>query len=740
MLPHALPLLLLTLQGVAREDQPLEIQAPAEPRWELWSGAASTRVGELEVRVGPSGLSLSLGADSPGLLLAPSSYGRGSADGCGVFAQALETSPDSRLASRSLAAGVVERFEIEERGLEHSLLFAAPPPGDGDLVVRFEARTDLAFEGGPNGLLLVDGSAGPQLSIGGVTGIDAAGQRASGSLRHGPGFLEYVLPDEFIDQAAWPVLLDPLFGTVLTIDPDPKDLLAAAAASGPANVYLTAFTDASGSLLARRYNSSTGAVVGSTLSIDTTGRAREVVAGYCRLSNRFLLVWAQEDLAGQTDLWARSIEASTGALSSAVALTFTTGLDEWPLDLSSENTDADDELLLVYDGGGTQYLLRQVTVSTSAAPAFLGSAINLGLKPTGSGLDARAAISNHGGEAGTFLTAVRLQPTATSTSIAVRAVDRNAVLLGAQATLATQTLGDFAELSAPAVDGDGQRFVVVWTRTNDLPPGSFEVDLLARRCDYNSLLSSLSLGAGPTVLDNFQTDEGVPFGAEVCWTPEGTLVGVGLFLQSLQLRGWTGLYSTTDLSAIEAGGILANLPGPVGALTAQASGELPSSILDSNQEDEALLLNFDGASVPIIQVAPGVLRGRRFGSPGRWQDLGGGCGKGGKAFVEGAAIGFGPLRLSVDTDQISGTSFALIGNESSGLPCGGCVLRIDLTQLLVLSAPLSGAGSGLVSINLPNSPTLVGLQAAVQWATPVSGPLCTNLSCDFSNALRITLE
>jgi hypothetical protein len=34
----------------------------------------------------------------------------------------------------------------------------------------------------------------------------------------------------------------------------------------------------------------------------------------------------------------------------------------------------------------------------------------------------------------------------------------------------------------------------------------------------------------------------------------------------------------------------------------------------------------------------------------------------------------------------------------------------------------------------------VGLQAAVQWATPVSGPLCTNLSCDFSNALRITLE
>lgn len=730
MLLHLLPLSLLGLQGLAPTNP-----TAAEARWEQQGSSAHAQIGELRIGLDDSGLHLGLGADPATLRLAARSYGRGSADGCALLHAPALAADGSALATRELAPGVQERFELRELGLEHSLSFAAPPPGDGDLVVRFEASTRLCFEPDGAGLLLVDGGAGPQLSIGGVTGIDANGRRASGALRHGPGFLEYVLPDAFIDQAAWPLLLDPLIGTVLTIDPDPKTLFAAAAASGPANVYLTAFTDASGSLLARRYNSSTGAVVGSTLSIDTTGRARQVVAGYCRLSNRFLLVWAQEDLAGQTDLWARSIEASTGAQSSAVALTFTTGLDEEPLDLSSENTTADDELLLVYDGGGTQYQLRQVTVGTSAAPAFLGSAVNLAPKP--SLQSAWASISNHGGDAGTYMTAFVLQPDANTMAVAVRAVDRNAVLLGSQTTLATHPLGPASYLFEVSVDGDGQRFVAAWQRINPALSENFVVDPFARRCDYNALLGDVSVGPAPTLWRTFPI-EVFPVDLQSAWTPEGILVGGGRSIQAgPQLLGWTGFYSAIDLSPIEATGAFADTPGDTGALVAQASGELPSSIVDSNLDDEGLLLNFDGAIGPIN---PGILRGRRFGSLGRWQDLGGGCGKGGKAFVEGAAVGFGPLRLSVDTDLISGTSFALIGPESPGLPCGGCQLRIDLTQLLVLSAPLSGAGSGLVSIALPNSAALVGVQAAVQWATPVSGPLCTNLGCDFSNALRLTIE
>jgi hypothetical protein len=128
--------------------------------------------------------------------------------------------------TRALAPGLVERFDGREEGVELSYVFAQEPAGDGDLVVRLElsgtfaaptfasdTRIDLRHVG-------EHGDAGG-VTIGGVTGIDAHGATVRGRLVLDGDDVLFVLPDAFVDAAAYPLVLDPLVGPVLTLSTDP---------------------------------------------------------------------------------------------------------------------------------------------------------------------------------------------------------------------------------------------------------------------------------------------------------------------------------------------------------------------------------------------------------------------------------------------------------------------------------------------------------------------------------------
>lgn len=124
--------------------------------------------------------------------------------------------------SRELAPGLVERFDGREDGVELSYVFAQRPAGDGDLVVRLELSGTFAAPtfASDTRIDLRHASAGG-VTIGAVTGIDANGATTRGRLVFDGDDVLFVLPDAFVDAAAYPLVLDPLVGPVLTLSTDP---------------------------------------------------------------------------------------------------------------------------------------------------------------------------------------------------------------------------------------------------------------------------------------------------------------------------------------------------------------------------------------------------------------------------------------------------------------------------------------------------------------------------------------
>ena len=108
-----------------------------------------------------------------------------------------------------------ERYEIRSDGVAQSFLLSALPSGRGDLVVRGTITTALA------GPAVGDHDGGVAFSFGeleavtlsAVEAIDARGRCCPGSIRWHDGCLDYVIPAAFIDSAAMPLLIDPIMAT-----------------------------------------------------------------------------------------------------------------------------------------------------------------------------------------------------------------------------------------------------------------------------------------------------------------------------------------------------------------------------------------------------------------------------------------------------------------------------------------------------------------------------------------------
>jgi hypothetical protein len=644
-----------------------------------------------------------------------------------------------RLGQRALWPTVSERFEAKPEGLEHSLLFEGPVGTDGELVVRLnlESEHQALLEG--QELLLVDDTGTAIVRFGGVTGIDAAGRTCTGSLRLVADQLEYVLPDAFLAEATWPVLLDPLIGSSITVSLVPQAYSVALAHSGTSNNYLVAWANSIGNLVAQRYDISTFSAQGGQLALDSTGRAEAVVAGWCRLPNRFLVVWAQDDLANDADLIARTVDATNGALGSVGALLFTPGGSELPYDLSNETTTADNELLLAYRSTTGAYTLRQVNVPTSGIPALAGTAVILGTAPLGSPIEAGVHISSQGGSANTYLAAWAELAGANTGAVVVRAFDRNALALSNDLTLQTVSLLT-TRLGRPDVDGDGKRFAVAWDQDGQTP-GVASL-LRGATVEFNPLIGTILQAVAPKtmVTGPLSTNKGL-VGTSIAWTPEGVIAGYSEFSGadsfSYAYDGRLSHFDSGTLNLIEGPTVV---PALINSLvTSQLSGSDAAAITDSDLVDEAVLPSFDGASSVPFTPDPGILRLRRFGTFGRTQELGGGCGKGGFAWANGALLGK-TLRIHLDTDQITGTSYALLGQSFAGLPCGACSLLVDPTGMLLSAFSLPGSGNATIALGVPINLALSGVGITAQWATPVADPLCSVLGCDFSNAIRITLQ
>jgi hypothetical protein len=634
-------------------------------------------------------------------------------------------------AARTPWPGVSERYDARPEGLEHSFVFDRPVGASGDLVVRFAAN----FSSG----------ALAQISIGAVTGIDANGARAAGSVTIGADAVEYRLPASFVDAASWPLVLDPLLGGSILVD---GSLIARdfdVAYSGTSDNYLVAWmlrqgsvdlalsgSYAVGNIVAQRISSS-GALIGAQIALDLTARARLPKVGWCRNPNRFLVVWARYDLAPQADMYASGILAASGAASSAGALLFTLDSSELPVALTSETTTADDELLVIH-GPHSSFLnpkparyLRQVNVPASGVPVVAGSTVTLAA--TGDEFQ----ISKQGGDAGRFLVVWD-----DSGAIYGRVFNRNVTALTPALLLADGTQTDLAAFA----DGNGTHFVVGWTRmdtaTSDL---GARIESF-RYVDPGGGATLQVITPAQNIADSTTLDERV---TGVAFTSEGALVS----WRAIDASTETGTGYLRHIDNLSLGSIGADvvLHAPLYSETAvpiatQFQGIAPSELVDSNTRDEALAVWCAGSEGFLFEPTKLELRAQRFGCPGRVVDLGGECGKGGAAFAPGATPGNSGFELRLDGASPAVSAFALFGGGWSGFGCGVCALRVDPSTLIVLPRTTDTNGATYVLQAIPNTSALVGASFAAQWATlPLTtSAQCSTFGCDFSNGLSITIE
>ena len=134
----------------------------------------------------------------------------------------------------ALQPGLTERFDVERDGLEQSFVLDAPPPGVGDLIVRLSVQSELQPIADGEGLRFDSGGFGG-VRYGGVTGIDADGRRATGSVRVLPTagasqaieqvieqVIELSLPADFVATARYPLVVDPVISPFFPLIADPN--------------------------------------------------------------------------------------------------------------------------------------------------------------------------------------------------------------------------------------------------------------------------------------------------------------------------------------------------------------------------------------------------------------------------------------------------------------------------------------------------------------------------------------
>lgn len=175
-------------------------------------GAVSAQVSGARVEFASRGLSVKHGGSSW-------SY-RFSGSRGGIRAASIEASPqvleENRLEYRH-SEGVVERYRVEQTGVEQEFVLAGPFRG-GDVFLTGEVETDLV----PDGVTSFHGfnftrEDGTGLYYGAAVAIDAAGKRQLLEERWRDGELTTVVPASFLSAAQFPVVVDPWLSVIIAL-------------------------------------------------------------------------------------------------------------------------------------------------------------------------------------------------------------------------------------------------------------------------------------------------------------------------------------------------------------------------------------------------------------------------------------------------------------------------------------------------------------------------------------------
>jgi hypothetical protein len=126
--------------------------------------------------------------------------------------------PEVRVNGRRISylrtAGIVERYDVLEAGVEQSFVLRRRWPAGGDLTITGALEADQEFgeplPDGSGGFVIPLGDGTARLRYGAVTAIDTAGDRRGGTVAIADGRVTLTVDGGWLATAAYPVVVDPL--------------------------------------------------------------------------------------------------------------------------------------------------------------------------------------------------------------------------------------------------------------------------------------------------------------------------------------------------------------------------------------------------------------------------------------------------------------------------------------------------------------------------------------------------
>lgn len=629
---------------------------------------------------------------------------------------------------------VTERFDVTPAGIELSLAFAQPLPGRGDLVARYRLDTSLtAAPALADGLSFLLAEVGG-VSIGGVTGLDAAGARVRGSLQLVGNCVELRLPAAFVDAAQYPLVLDPLVGTQFLASVTPSSYSQSDVAydvSGDCYlvVYRKALSNVSMEIRGNFLNSA-GVPFGSLLAIAGAPWLDSPKVADLNQRDTFVVGYLQtSSLFASAELRARTVAAGINILGGVLIVDSPVTV----VDVAGDNTTSGDAALFVYakdaGGGNSTIELARATVSGLAAtPVFAGrNNVDTPNAPV-----PYVAISKSNPSTGPYALAWAATIPASGNHLYSRVCLRTGALPGV-ALMVDAGLGN-AHAGAVDVDADGSNGIIAYeyidavTGESDVWLVKVGIDTAGNQFFYGYIAVDTTVG----------TQQMQP---SIAWCGYKYLV-----LYSSQLLQGTYNFdlkgSERDVGGTACGPSF-TLQGVNSSLTRSIEFQpaIASKRSGGAASEEALLTFTEADDTPPFASDLVASRYQTLGPGGAITLQGSNCGVPGTiAAVGPAAVGNTDFRVTLSGAPPAALPFLLWSLPGGETFCGPCSLGNTLSALFLV--PNAGTASYAFPLACSYTP-YVGVTLQAQWALfgTAQNP-CPNfpgLGLSFTQRLRFTI-
>lgn len=623
----------------------------------------------------------------------------------------------------------VEWYEPRVHGLEQSFVFAALPPGSGDLVVCGALATELVVaphDGG--GMRFAAEGIGSYL-LTGVVGVAADGTRCAGTIRRVDGGLEYRLPAAFVATAALPLVLDPTWGAQVTVETstaiDRHPDIARCEASS--RRFLVAWEHEFSAVdydVYGQFLDASGALSGPRLFLAATG-AHERSVSLCTLhSDGFAMTYASGSGVMVRDLVG-------GVLGAAIPVA-TTGSAP---DIGSHRSTGSTRVAIVWDNGlGIDYAIyahNGTSLSLFSGPSSLlaGTAsapFNFPSISHTSGIGCDGTCSNAVAEQQSRWAIVAQRDWSTDSDLHLRVIDFNGLVVGSYAIDTSLEDHDYAE-----VDGNGHDWIVAWQRR----VGS-ERDVVARPFALPVGSTSVSTPAGsPAVI------AGVPGLTEVY--PSVTCIGTSCmigYIAEVAVGQFQPRMTSRSLIGCEV--CAGDVPLPGSLVTSTASGRIAIASLELYDQfltDAVIAYEYPN---PAHGGNGQILAFSALFADGSLGDRVGNCGGGGGTLLTSCAISGPPaFRVHLRDSLPGAAAWLVLSPTTSAIWCGGCRLLPDPFAGVAFAATTDAIGAATVSFPSLTTGALWNMGIYAQWLVvdPASAG-CPTYGVDLSAAKVIVAQ